>query len=103
MSNEKNTQDLEFEQMMEQRIRDNFTAPATDGVQISDERLKEMSKKLPEWSLEPPYSAISVYRASTSSEAVMPSTAMRFSCRYRAMRRFICSLAPELSSVMRVA
>ena len=55
MSNEKNTQDLEFEQMMEQRIRDNFTAPATDGVQISDERLKEMSKKLPEWSLEPPY------------------------------------------------
>lgn len=50
------TQDLEFEQMMEQRIRDNFTAPATDGVQISDERLKEMSKKLPEWSLEPPYS-----------------------------------------------
>lgn len=44
MSNEKNTQDLEFEQMMEQRIRDNFTAPATDGVQISDERLKEMSK-----------------------------------------------------------
>ena len=42
--------------MMEQRIRDNFTAPATDGVQISDERLKEMSKKLPEWSLEPPYS-----------------------------------------------
>lgn len=56
MSNEKNTQDLEFEQMMEQRIRDNFTAPATDGVQISNERLKEMSKKLPEWSLEPPYS-----------------------------------------------
>ena len=44
MSNEKNTQDLEFEQMMEQRIRDNFTAPATDGVQISDERLKEMRK-----------------------------------------------------------
>ena len=49
------------------------------------------------------YSAISVYRASTSSEAVIPSTAMRFSCRYRVMRRFICSLASELSSVMRVA
>lgn len=42
--------------MMEQRIRDNFAAPAAGGVQISDERLKEMSKKLPDWSLEPPYS-----------------------------------------------
>lgn len=56
MSNEKTAQDLEFEQMMEQRIRDNFAAPASGGVQISDERLMEMSKKLPEWSLEPPYS-----------------------------------------------
>lgn len=56
MSNDKNTQDLEFEQMMEQRIRDNFAAPVAGSVQISDERLKEMSKKLPDWSLEPPYS-----------------------------------------------
>jgi len=53
---EKNTQDVEFEQMMEQRIRDNFATPNKNNVQISDERLKEMSKKLPDWSLEPPYS-----------------------------------------------
>ena len=58
MSNEQNNQnqDMEFEQMMEQRIRDNFAAPNADNVEISDERLKEMSKKLPSWILEPPYS-----------------------------------------------
>lgn len=56
MSNEKNAQDFEFEEMMEQRIRDNFSVPAAQNVQISDERLKEMNKKLPAWSLEPPYS-----------------------------------------------
>lgn len=56
MSTDKKNQDSEFEQLMEQRIRDNFAAPAADGVQISDERLREMSKKLPDWSLEPPYS-----------------------------------------------
>ena len=58
MSNEQNNQnqDMEFEQMMEQRIRDNLAAPNADNVEISDERLNEMSKKLPSWSLEPPYS-----------------------------------------------
>lgn len=58
MSNENNNQnqDMEFEQMMEQRIRDNFTSPDAGNVEISDERLKEMSKRLPSWSLEPPYS-----------------------------------------------
>ena len=56
MSTDKKNQDAEFEQMMEQRIRENFAAPAAGGVQISDERLKEMSKKRPDWSLEPPYS-----------------------------------------------
>ncbi len=58
MSNEQNNQnqDMEFEQMMEQRIRDNFAAPNPSNIEISDERLKEMSKKLPSWSLEPPYS-----------------------------------------------
>ena len=60
MDNEVNTnsQDMEFEQMMEQRIRDNFAAPARENAIISDERLKEMNKKLPSWSLEPPYSFI---------------------------------------------
>ena len=58
MSNKQNNQnqDMEFEQMMEQRIRDNFAAPNADNVEISDERLKEMSQKLPSWILEPPYS-----------------------------------------------
>lgn len=54
--NQDQNQDVEFEQMMEQRIRDNFTAPNNENVEITDERLKEMNKKLPEWSLEPPYS-----------------------------------------------
>lgn len=56
MSKDKNDQELEFEQLMAQRIRDNFSAPVSGGAEISDERLKEMSKKLPDWSLEPPYS-----------------------------------------------
>lgn len=55
-NNVNNNQDLEFEQMMEQRIRDNFAAPVKENAAISDERLNEMSKKLPAWSLEPPYS-----------------------------------------------
>lgn len=57
MSNEvKNNQDQEFEQMMEERIRQNFNAPAQAGASATNERLKEMNKKLPSWSLEPPYS-----------------------------------------------
>ena len=54
MSNDKNNQDLEFEQLMEQRIRDNFATPASGGVQISDERLKEMSKSFPNGVWSPP-------------------------------------------------
>jgi len=49
-------QNLDLEQIMEQRIRDNFAAPANAKSTISDERLIEMNKKLPSWSLEPPYS-----------------------------------------------
>lgn len=58
MSNEKknNQNDQDFEHMMEQRIRDNFTAPQNEKADFSDERLNEMNKKLPSWSLEPPYS-----------------------------------------------
>ena len=53
---ENSTQLDEFEAMMEQRIRDNFRTPADSGATASDERLREMNKKLPSWSLEPPYS-----------------------------------------------
>ena len=41
---------------MEARIRENFKAPAQTGASASNDRLREMSKKLPSWSLEPPYS-----------------------------------------------
>ena len=46
----------EFEAMMEARIRENFASPADSGASASNDRLREMNKKLPEWSLEPPYS-----------------------------------------------
>ena len=52
----KTTQDQDFEAMMEQRIRENFSAPAQAGASATNERLKEMNKKLPSWNLEPPYS-----------------------------------------------
>lgn len=57
MSNEvKNPQFDEFESMMEARIRENFNTPVQSGATASNERLREMNKKLPNWSLEPPYS-----------------------------------------------
>lgn len=57
MSNEeKNTQLDEFESIMEARIRENFNTPAQSGATASNDRLREMNKKLPNWSLEPPYS-----------------------------------------------
>ncbi|MCL2108020.1 MAG: hypothetical protein FWH20_01565 [Oscillospiraceae bacterium] len=60
MANEATNQDMEFEQLMEQRVRENFVAPSNQNaeISISDGRLKEMSKKLPSWNLEPPYSFI---------------------------------------------
>ena len=57
MSNEqKEMQNQDFVEMMVRRIRQNFSAPAQAGASASNERLKEMNKKLPAWSLEPPYS-----------------------------------------------
>ena len=57
MSNEqKNPQMDDFESMMEARIRQNFNTPAQSGATASNDRLREMNKKLPAWSLEPPYS-----------------------------------------------
>lgn len=52
----KNPQMDDFEAMMEARIRDNFTAPVQSGATATNARLQEMNKKLPSWSLEPPYS-----------------------------------------------
>ncbi len=47
--------DLEFEAMMQDKIRDNFSEATDDNSdRVTDERLKEMNKKLPSWNLEPP-------------------------------------------------
>ncbi len=48
MDNENN---LEFGELLEQR---NFGSNE-NVYDVSDERLKEMNKKLPSWSLEPPF------------------------------------------------
>ena len=50
-------EEMDFEQMMEQRIQANFSN-VNKTTDVSSERLKEMNKKLPSWSLEPPYSFI---------------------------------------------
>ena len=55
MANENAQETMDFEAMMGQRIQSNFAAPGKK-VDVSNERLKEMNKKLPSWSLEPPYS-----------------------------------------------
>lgn len=47
---------LELGEMLEQRIQENFGADGNNKYEVSDERLKEMNKKLPSWSLEPPFS-----------------------------------------------
>ena len=58
MSKKKSTDNegLELEDMMAQKIRDNFANPESSQIDFSDERLDAMNKKLPSWNLEPPYS-----------------------------------------------
>ena len=53
MDNEMN---LELGEMLEQRVQENFGSSDTGNYDVSDDRLKEMNKKLPSWSLEPPFS-----------------------------------------------
>lgn len=48
---------MELGDLLEQRIQENFGTENTgSSYDVSDERLKEMNKKLPSWSLEPPFS-----------------------------------------------
>lgn len=47
---------LELGDILEQRIQENFGSSDAGTFDVSDERLKEMNKKLPSWSLEPPFS-----------------------------------------------
>lgn len=56
--NKNNNEEMDFEQMMEQRMQANFSSANKATADVSSERLKEMNKKLPSWSLEPPYSFI---------------------------------------------
>ena len=51
-------EELEFERMMEERIKDNFGSSASGAAKDVDARLKAMNKKLPSWNLEPPYTFI---------------------------------------------
>lgn len=55
MSKAKKSKEADFEQLME-NMRENFDMSSDSSVEIADERLKEMNKKLPDWDLEPPYS-----------------------------------------------
>ena len=52
MKDEQKKNELEFEELMKLRMQG--SADSDSGLEIADERLKEMSKKLPSWSLEPP-------------------------------------------------
>lgn len=47
--------EMSFEELMEDRMQSNF-AVKDSTKDVSNERLKAMNKKLPSWSLEPPYS-----------------------------------------------
>jgi len=47
---------MEMDEMLEQRVMENFANKNSGNFEVSDERLKEMNKKLPSWSLEPPFS-----------------------------------------------
>ena len=47
---------LELGELLEQRIQENFGSGDQGAYDVSDDRLKEMNKKLPSWSLEPHFS-----------------------------------------------
>lgn len=50
--------EMDFEEMLEQRMKANFGGASKEKAEASNDRLKEMNKKLPAWSLEPPYNFI---------------------------------------------
>ena len=49
--------DVNIEQMLQKSIQQNYVQSGK-GYDVSDERLKEMNKKLPAWNLEPPFSSL---------------------------------------------
>ncbi len=52
---ENNDMDMDFGELLEQRMNENTESDAFKGSDAQDERLREMTKKLPSWSLEPPF------------------------------------------------
>ena len=49
-----NNDDFDFESMMQDRLQENSGVETDNSEKATDERLKEMNKKLPSWNLEPP-------------------------------------------------
>jgi len=47
--------EVDFEKLLDKRKKDDFITIESSGGS-ADDRLKEISKKLPSWSLEPPFS-----------------------------------------------
>lgn len=47
-----NNDDLDFEAMMQEKVKE--YEMEDNSAKATDERLKEMNKKLPSWNLEPP-------------------------------------------------
>ena len=51
--------DLDFEAMISEKLADNFgSGKMTAAEEATEQRLKEMNKKLPSWNLEPPFTYI---------------------------------------------
>lgn len=46
---------MDLGDLLESRIMENYAKDQPESVEVSDERLKEMNKKLPSWSLEPSF------------------------------------------------
>ncbi len=48
---------FDFDKMFQQSVEKNIVENQK-GYDVSDDRLKEMNKRLPAWNLEPPYSSL---------------------------------------------
>jgi hypothetical protein len=55
MDTMENDNNLELDDLLEQRIMENFAQQKSETAKVSNEKLKEMNKKLPAWSLEPTF------------------------------------------------
>lgn len=58
MDTEKSFDEM-FDEMFNQGVKQEFSQnQGSKGYDVSDERLREMNKRLPAWNLEPPYSSL---------------------------------------------